>query len=355
MTKNQAAWITEAKSRPLKVDEASNWKAGAGEVLIKNAAVAINPVDWKIQDFAGLPLPYPNILGSDLAGVIEEVGKGVSHLKKGDRVMAFSPSIATGNPANGAYQRYTVVPETLVSPIPDHLPFEQAAVLPLALSTAAAALYEDKNFNLPLPTATADGSGTANGTNENKGTIIIWGAAGSVGLTAIQLARLSGLRVVGVASARNHDLVKSVGAHEVLDYRAAGIGRDVAAAIAEAGEGRFVGILDAVSSPDTFSTIDTILNDVVGAPIKVVALMPIPEGVGRNFVGSHCVSFSIMKPPYEHIADGLWRKFIPEALARGLIKAKPDPLVVGSGLGSIQDAMDRQKAGVSAQKIVVTL
>lgn len=70
---------------------------------------------------------------------------------------------------------------------------------------------------------------------------------------------------------------------------------------------------------------------------------------------SEGVSFSIMKPPYEHIADGLWRKFIPEALARGLIKAKPDPLVVGSGLGSIQDAMDRQKAGVSAQKIVVTL
>ncbi|KAB2570658.1 Dehydrogenase azaJ, partial [Lasiodiplodia theobromae] len=257
--------------------------------------------------------------------------------------------IATGNPANGAYQHYTAVPATLVSPIPSHLPFEQAAVLPLALSTAAAALYEDKNFNLPLPTATADGIPDA-----SNGTILIWGAAGSVGLAAIQLARVSGLRVVGVASARNHDLVKAVGAHEVLDYRAAGIGRDVAAAIEAAGEG-FVGILDAVSSPDTFSTIDTILNDVVGAPIKAVALMPIPEGVGRNFVGSHCVSFSIMKPPYEHIADGLWRKFIPEALARGLIKAKPDPLVVGSGLGSIQDAMDRQKAGVSAQKIVVTL
>ncbi|KAK0647808.1 Dehydrogenase azaJ [Lasiodiplodia hormozganensis] len=349
MSKNRAAWIAEAKSRPLKVDDASNWKAGAGEVVIKNAAVAINPVDWKIQDFAGLPLPYPNILGSDLAGVIEEVGEGVTRLKKGDRVMAFSPSIATGNPAHGAYQRYTVVPATLVSPIPDHLAFEQAAVLPLALSTAAAALYEDKNFNLPLPTLTADGIPDA-----SNGTIIIWGAAGSVGLAAIQLARVSGLRVVGVASARNHDLVKAVGAHEVLDYRAAGIGRDVAAAIEAAGEG-FVGILDAVSSPDTFSTIDTILNDAVGAPTKVVTLMPTPEGLGRNFVGSHSVSFSIMKPPYEHIADGLWRKFIPEALARGLIKAKPDPLVVGSGLGSIQDAMDRQKAGVSAQKIVVTL
>lgn len=177
------------------------------------------------------------------------------------------------------------MPETLVSPIPDHLPFEQAAVLPLALSTAAAALYEDKNFNLPLPTVDS-GSG-ATSTNDNNGTIIIWGAAGSVGLAAIQLARLSGLRrVVGVASARTHDLVKAVGADEVLDYRSPSIGRDVAAVIAEAGE-KFIGILDAVSSSDTFRTIGEIL-DGVGAPTKVVALMPTPEdGLGRNYVGSH--------------------------------------------------------------------
>lgn len=83
--------------------------------------------------------------------------------------------------------------------------------------------------------------------------------------------------------------MKAVGAHAALDYRSAGIGRDVAGAVAEAreGEGGFVGILDAVSSPETFRTISEILEAAVGAPTKVVTLMPTPEGLGRNYVGSH--------------------------------------------------------------------
>ncbi|KAL1625540.1 hypothetical protein SLS56_007287 [Neofusicoccum ribis] len=344
MASNLAAWITEAKSRPLKVDEAVKWRAGPGEVLIKNAAVAANPVDWKIQEFAGLPLPYPNILGSDLAGTVEEVGEGVTRLTKGQRVMAgFSPSIATGNPANGAYQHYTVVPEILVSPIPNELDFEHATVLPLALSTAAAALYEDKHFDLPMPSVSAS--------NVSNGTILIWGAAGAVGLAAIQLARASGLRVIAVASARNHDFVRSIGAHNTLDYKSKTISQDVAAAIKETD--KFIGIFDAVSSPETFSTISDILEGV--GPTKVVVLMAPPTTHSENYRVSHSVSFSILKPPYDRVADGLWRKFIPEALERGLIKAKPEPLVVGFGLEKVQDAMDRQKKGVSAQKIVVTL
>lgn len=85
---NQAAWITEAKANPLKVDSADMWEPGPGEVLIKNTAWAVNPVDWKIQDLGMIVQKYPNILGEDSAGEIHEVGEGVTHLKKGQRVMA---------------------------------------------------------------------------------------------------------------------------------------------------------------------------------------------------------------------------------------------------------------------------
>lgn len=72
-------------------------------------------------------------------------------------------------------------------------------------------------------------------------------------------------------------------------------------------------------------------------------------------LNSKAVSYTIPIPPHDHVADAIWRKYVPEALAKGLLQAKPDPLVVGSGLEGIQSAMDRHKAGVSAQKVVVTL
>ncbi len=64
------------------------WKPGPGEVLVKNAAWAVNPVDWIIQDMGLIFKKYPNVLGVDSAGEIHEVGEGVTHLKKGQRVMA---------------------------------------------------------------------------------------------------------------------------------------------------------------------------------------------------------------------------------------------------------------------------
>jgi NADPH:quinone reductase-like Zn-dependent oxidoreductase len=84
---NQAAWIKEKQSKPLVVDQAYMYTPESGEVLIKNHAVSINPVDWVMQDAAIFPIPYPNILGTDVAGEIIKVGLGVTKFKKGDRVI----------------------------------------------------------------------------------------------------------------------------------------------------------------------------------------------------------------------------------------------------------------------------
>jgi NADPH:quinone reductase-like Zn-dependent oxidoreductase len=84
---NQAAWLKTPKSQ-FEVDAGPTAKAGAGEVVIKNAFVAINPVDWKIQTYGPPTQLYPDILGRDVAGEIVEVGPEVTRLRVGQRVIA---------------------------------------------------------------------------------------------------------------------------------------------------------------------------------------------------------------------------------------------------------------------------
>lgn len=88
MPSNRAAYIEAPKAHPLVVREAPYTSPQANELVIKNAAVAINPVDAAVQRFAFAPMPYPNIFGNDVAGIVEEVGEGVQDYKKGDRVIA---------------------------------------------------------------------------------------------------------------------------------------------------------------------------------------------------------------------------------------------------------------------------
>jgi NADPH:quinone reductase-like Zn-dependent oxidoreductase len=84
---NRAAWLKVPKAR-LEVDDAAATKAGSGEVVIKNAFVAINPVDWKVQAIGFATVQYPTILGQDIAGEVVEVGEGVTRVRVGDRVIA---------------------------------------------------------------------------------------------------------------------------------------------------------------------------------------------------------------------------------------------------------------------------
>jgi NADPH:quinone reductase-like Zn-dependent oxidoreductase len=91
MPENKAAWITAERAHPFSIQSAPLPTAGPGELVIKNAAVAVNPVDWKIQaDGHYLPKDkYPFVLGEDCAGIVEEVGKGVEGFEKGDRVISY--------------------------------------------------------------------------------------------------------------------------------------------------------------------------------------------------------------------------------------------------------------------------
>lgn len=85
MATNQAAWLDGGGSK-LRVGDAPMPQAASGRVIIKNKAVAVNPVDWKIQDYGVFIQKWPNVLGCDAAGEVVEVGEDVKNFKKGDRV-----------------------------------------------------------------------------------------------------------------------------------------------------------------------------------------------------------------------------------------------------------------------------
>lgn len=100
---NQAAYL-DGKDKPFRVDSAEVPKPKDNEVIIKNHAIAINPVDWKIQDSGMFIKSWPIVLGCDVAGEIVEVGSSVKQLKKGDRVAGHAISLATQDSRNGAFQ-----------------------------------------------------------------------------------------------------------------------------------------------------------------------------------------------------------------------------------------------------------
>ncbi len=173
----------------------------AGQVLVAVRAAALNAADWHLM--RGLPLfarltvglraPRGRVRGSDVAGVVEAVGPGVTRWAPGDEVYGELGL------AGGGFAEHALVDQALLVAKPAALTFEQAAAVPLAGRTALVCLRE--------------ASGLRAGQR-----LLVNGASGGVGTFAVQLGQALGARVTGVCSTRNVDLVRSLGADHVVDY-----------------------------------------------------------------------------------------------------------------------------------------
>ncbi|KAE9380901.1 GroES-like protein [Stipitochalara longipes BDJ] len=338
---NQAAWL-DGQGAKLRVDNAEMPTPGPDEVVVKNHAVAVNPADWKIQDFGGAWLKvWPFVLGTDIAGEVHEVGSNVTKFKKGDRVLAHVISLLSNKPQDGGFQLYAAAPTFSTAIIPSNISYVEATVLPLAVDTAAVGLYDsrEKGFiGLSYP--------SLNPTSVGK-TILVWGGSSSVGALAIQLAVASGAKVIAVASSHNHELVKGLGAIEAIDYNKSSVVEDVVKAIQSVG-GDFQGIYDAISSQNSYEYVLPIAEKLGGA--NVITTLPPPEIVSAGIKIGH-----IMSPINPAVTGPVWEHYITPALKQGKLKCLPEPLVVGKRLGSIQKGLDTNKAGVSAKKVVIEL
>ena len=185
---------------------------GDNQVLVNVKAVGVNPIDAYVRTGGFGPQPFPYIPGMDFAGTVKAVGSNVSSVKEGDRVYG-----STTEGMNNAYAEYVTVKENFVHPLPEVLSFSQGAAIPVPYFTAYRALF---HFAKAQPGET----------------VLVHGASGGVGLAAVQFARGLGMRVIGTAGTTNGEkLVKSAGAHCVVNHREEGYIEKLKEAIGKSG------------------------------------------------------------------------------------------------------------------------
>lgn len=379
---NEAAWLSAKQVKPLQVGPAPYTVPGPGQIVIKNAAVAINPIDWQKQILGDILLgyiKYPFVLGGDVAGTVVEIGTGVHRFKVNDRVVGAALAIApaSGKAAEGAFQRYTVVREHMAAPLPDHISYEQACVMPLTLSTAVYGLFHPEFLALDMPTVppnTTDSTG--NGTKSTPRAVIITGGSSSVGANAIQLAVAAGYEVLSTSSPKNFDFVRRLGASHVFDYNSKTLATDFLQALKGRSLAGAYAIGDGAVEVCTFvmtrhkDTTHKFVAMAGGSPLgdklqsltgKVSLIMTmlwkmLKQALVARFTGVKVrfIDLRDAAEPEGHVGR-IYKDYLPQALAEGQHVPAPDPVVVGRGLDKIQEAMDIQMKGVSAQKIVVSL
>ncbi|MCT4455860.1 NADP-dependent oxidoreductase [Lactiplantibacillus paraplantarum] len=177
----------------------------ADEVLVAVKATSINPIDWKARQglLKGMfDWQMPVVLGWDVAGIIVAAGPAVTKFKLGDAVFARPNIYEDGR--RGTYAEYAAVKEDKLALKPTELSFEQAAALPLAGLTA----YQVIHNQLKIQAGEK---------------VLIQAGAGGVGLNAIQIAKYLGAEVATTASPNHHDLLKKLGADQVIDYHTTAI------------------------------------------------------------------------------------------------------------------------------------
>jgi NADPH:quinone reductase-like Zn-dependent oxidoreductase len=174
----------------------------ADEVLVRVRATSVNPYDWHhmrgeprvarlMPGTLGLRAPKVRIPGCDMAGQVEAAGQDVTEFRPGDDVVALL--------VQGGFAEYVSVPERLLARMPANLSYEQAAAVPMAAATALLGLRDA-------------------GRIEPGQKVLVNGASGGVGTFAVQVARALGARADAVCSSPNADLVRSIGADDVIDY-----------------------------------------------------------------------------------------------------------------------------------------
>jgi NADPH2:quinone reductase len=182
----------------MKLEDAPDLRAGAGQVVVRVKAAGVNPVETYMRTgtYAIKPaLPYTP--GSDAAGLVESVGAGVEGLAVGDRVYV-------GGTLSGAYADQALCEAGQVHPLPPPVTFAQGAAVHVPYATAFRGLFQIAHAR-------------------PGETVLIHGASGGVGVAGVQLARAAGLTVIGTAGTdRGRELVAVQGAHHVLDHRAPG-------------------------------------------------------------------------------------------------------------------------------------
>ncbi|PFH48317.1 hypothetical protein AMATHDRAFT_150193 [Amanita thiersii Skay4041] len=313
-------------------------KPGPGEILVKIKAAALNPIDWKIQKYGIFVEKFPAILGTDMAGEVEQLGEGVTGFAVGDRVLS-QGSMASNRTT--FFQQYAIVsPETL-GKIPSNMTFEDASTIPLGLTTAYIGLYNSVPHGITLPNPLVSGRNQLAGES-----LVILGGSSSVGQFAIQLAKLSGFSHIIVTSSLKHTtFLQSLGATHVLDRN---LPADALATEISRIAGSIKYVFDAISLPETQKFGYSLLSS--GGRLALV----LPDAVENKVAGKDIsVVFGTLDNPANRDVLLILYKNIANLLEQGAIK--PNHVeVLKNGLGGILGGLEKmEKDLVSGVKLVI--
>ncbi|CUA67020.1 hypothetical protein RSOLAG22IIIB_02937 [Rhizoctonia solani] len=307
----------------------------AKQALVKVTSAAINPVDWKIQDYGFFVEKYPTVLGTDGAGIIEAIGPDVSDFKVGDKVFFQG---FYGRADEATFQEKSIVETDIISKIPENITEDQASTIPVAALAALVGLFQKTGINVPADGPTANGKG-----------VLILGGSSSVGQFGVQLARIAGFSpIVTTASTQHTEFLKSLGASHVFD-------RDADTKVIQSAFSTPVSlVVDAISTASTQSLAFDILTTPTPAPSAHLALVQlladsIKEKNADNKVTVHQVygsshAFRDLSVPFWQNV-GRWIKdgeLVPNRVQ-----------VVEGGLAAIPEALELSRKGVSGVKLVI--
>lgn len=271
----------------------------ADDILIQVKAASVNPLDIKIrlgymQQMMPVQMPYTP--GLDAAGIVVAVGENVQNFKAGDEVMAVTMA--------NAYAEFVVVNQNFVSHKPSIISFEEATSLVVNIGTAQTILFTE-------------------GKLEGGQKVLIQGAAGAVGATMVQMAKQKGLYVIATATGKGLDLVKSIGADEIIDYKT----QDVSTLVND------IDLVADCAGGASQAKLFEVLKS--GGKLLSIAGMPSPELAAKYNVEARFISSNLSASSLENgltlVTEGKLKPFVSKTF-RLEEAAKAQDLVSAGGL-----------------------
>jgi len=338
----QKALLLEYKQGPFTVSEIDVPRPGPGEILVKTISAGLNPADWKVQAYGLFYETFPAIVGSDGAGIVEELGEGVTEFEVGDKIF----TEGTYDTVHATFQQYFVAVADVSAKVPSNVSLDEAASVPSGLVTAAVGLFNEET---PNTSAALSPPWEEGGQGKYAGkALVIFGGATSIGQFVIQLGKLAGFSpIIATASLHNTDLLKSLGATHIVDRNLAG--PELISAVKKITTDPIELVYDTVSYADTqnmgydlLATGGVILITLKNAvdPVKQTETKKIAHVFGLTHA-----------PSNRKLGQSLFAR-LTELLEKGLIKpnrveALPD------GLAGIQGGLERLKKNqVSGCKLI---
>ncbi|CCG85061.1 protein of unknown function [Taphrina deformans PYCC 5710] len=329
--------VVKSRSRPT---------PAAHEILVRVHAVATNPVDNLMAKHGYNVKSFPLVLGSDVSGLVEDVGSSVTSFSKGDRVAGFSTVLATSNPDHGAFQEYSILYEHAAVKLPSNISFEQGAVLPMAVATAGQSMFVRQKISKSQ--------------SAKDSIYFVWGGSSSTGTAAIQLARYFGFTVFATASPHHHEYLKSLGAAQVFNYKDASIEEEILDAANSLDKPILHGFC-AVTGDGANTRSASILSTSAkraGKTAQLSVTLPWPEESSKPSNVEITMPFAALlftEKDEEEVATWLFNKTLAQLLADGDYRPSPAIQIVEGGLEGIEKALELHAAGISGKKLVIPL